>query len=95
MMTKILPTNSHWGPWAKHLENMVLHEQRKWSLHGMQHDVDARNAYALMTREQKEVFDAIIEAVLTYTPSQIFVDSKAGTGKMFLVNAICSKLDPM
>lgn len=70
----------------------VLHEQRKWSLHVTQHDIDARSAYTLMTQEQKEVFNAVVDAALTNTPSQIFVDGKAGTGKTFLVNAICSKL---
>lgn len=70
----------------------VIHERGKWSSDIKQHNNNARGAYLLMTHEQQQIFDTIIQAAVMHTLLQIFIDGKAGRGKTFLVNAICSKL---
>ena len=71
----------------------VEYERRRW---GQNPDVLAGHAEInrlKLNSEQREIYEEILSAVINQSsPSLIFVDGQAGTGKTFLVNILCDKL---
>ena len=52
----------------------------------------AQAAIARFNGEQGDIFNMVVNAVLSNLPLLLFIDGKAGRGKTFLVNAICDHL---
>lgn len=70
----------------------VEHELERW-YPALPHITSrAQNSISVLNADQQTIFDAVISAALNDTPFLAFVDGKAGTGKTFLVNAMCDFL---
>ena len=70
----------------------VKHKLQKWAPHSRELAMHTNAAYTTFNEEQQRIFDLIITAVTNNHPILLFLDGKAGVGKMFLINAICDKL---
>lgn len=77
-------------PEPAHQHPEILHELERWGSdpEGQRDQVDA--ALEVFNPEQRAIFDQVKNALDNHEPLQLFVDGKAGRGKTFLVNAICS-----
>jgi hypothetical protein len=78
-------------PQPSYIGNEVAAEIQRWSPDIPQLLSAAEQALVLFNPEQKRIFDIIWNAVLQSLPLCIFIDGKAGRGKTYLVNALCSQ----
>ena len=69
----------------------VEHELSRWNTYPKSLAASANTTYALFNAKQSSVYNDILNAVLEQS-LHIFVDGKAGMGKMYLVNMICNKI---
>lgn len=82
---------SHFGlpePVSVSLE--VAHELAQWS---PQQDLLSQQSTLMVSSlniEQRAIFDTILQAVTDQRPLLLFIDGKAGRGKTYLVNTICT-----
>jgi PIF1-like helicase len=70
----------------------VNHELQRWAPHLHELSARANTAYQYFNEKQRYTFDKIITAVTNDDPLLLFIDSKAGFGKTYLINAVCDKL---
>ena len=70
----------------------VRHELERWGRDPIGLRDRVATAIALMTHEQHFIYHRIMSAVLEKQSLLAFVDGKAGRGKTFLINAICTKI---
>jgi len=81
----------HYGlPQAEYSGSEVFAEIQRWAPQIPQLLSDAEYALTLFNPEQLQVFQVVWDAVQQSRPLCIFVDGRAGRGKTFLVNALCS-----
>jgi len=72
--------------------NEVTAELQRWSSQIPQFLSAVQHALTIFTTEQRAIFDSVCNAIDSNYPLCLFVDGKAGRGKMFLVNALCSQI---
>jgi hypothetical protein len=72
--------------------NEVMAEIQRWSSHIPQHLSAVQHALSVFTAEQQVIFDSICNAIELGQSLRLFIDGKAGRGKTFLVNALCSQV---
>lgn len=78
-------------PQPSYIGNEVAAEIQRWSSDIHQLLTAAEQALALFNPEQTRIFEVVWDAVQQCQPLCIFIDGKAGRGKTFLVNALCSQ----
>lgn len=82
---------SHFGlpePVSVSLE--VAHELARWSPQQALLSQQSTSMLSSLNTEQRAIFDTIIQAVTDQRPLLLFIDGKAGRGKTYLVNTICT-----
>jgi hypothetical protein len=72
--------------------NEVTAEIQRWSSQIPQLLSTAQYALTIFTPEQRHIFELVHTAIESNNPLCLFVDGKAGRGKTFLVNALCSQV---
>ena len=72
--------------------NEVAAEIQRWSSDIPQLLSAAEQALVLFNPEQKKIFEVVWNAVQQNHPLSLFIDGKAGHGKTYLVNALCSQV---
>jgi hypothetical protein len=72
--------------------NEIAAEFLRWSSQTLQLLSAAQHALTVFTTEQRAIFESVWNALESNHPLCIFVDGKAGRGKTFLVNALCSQV---
>jgi hypothetical protein len=72
--------------------NEVIAEIQRWSSHISQHLSAVQHALNIFTPEQRVIFDSVCNAIKSNQPLHLFICGKAGRGKTFLVNALCSQV---
>ena len=70
----------------------VTAELQRWALDIPQFLSAAEQALALFNPEQRAIYEVIWNAILQNLPLCLFIDGKAGRGKTYLVNALCSQV---
>lgn len=70
----------------------VEHELREWGSNADVLPRRASDAYKVFTAEQRAIFGEIMDVVRDSVTLYLFIDSKAGQGKTFLMNAIADHL---
>jgi hypothetical protein len=71
----------------------IEHEMRRWGQHPEILAAQAESDALKLNTQQRQIYDEALSAVITQSsPSLIFTDGQAGTGKTFLVNVLCNKL---
>jgi PIF1-like helicase len=70
----------------------VDHEQERWGHDPVSLAARADAAAHRFNAEQRQIYDDVLAAVVTHVGLLIFVDGQAGTGKTFLVKALCDKV---
>ena len=79
-------------PQPEYVGNEVIAEIQRWSPHIPQLLSTAEQALVLFNTEQLEIFEVVWNAVQHGHPLCIFIDGKAGRGKTYLVNSLCSQV---
>ena len=79
-------------PHPENIGDEVVAEIQRWSSQIPSLLSMAEHALALFNTEQSLIFQTIWSAILFKQPLCAFVDGKAGRGKTFLVNALCSQV---
>jgi hypothetical protein len=72
--------------------NEVIAEIQRWSLQIHHHLSAAQYALTVFNTEQRNIFESVWAAIRQSQPICLFIDGKAGRGKTFLVNALCSQV---
>jgi hypothetical protein len=70
----------------------VIAEIQRWSPHVPQFLSAVEHALNIFTSEQHIIFYSVCNMIKFNQPLHLFIDSKAGHGKTFLVNALCSQV---
>jgi hypothetical protein len=71
----------------------IEHELYRWGQDCVRLAERANMAMLMFNAEQRRIYDNVLSAILNdRAPSPFFIDSKAGTGKTYLVNTICDQL---
>jgi hypothetical protein len=70
----------------------VDHEQQRWGHDQVSLAARADAAAHRFNAEQKQIYDDVLAAIAAHVGLLIFVDGQAGTGKTFLVKALCDKV---
>ena len=83
--------NDYGLPQPSHIGNEVAAEIQRWSSYIPHLLSAAEQALLLFNPEQKRIFEVVWNAVQQCLPLCIFIDGKAGRGKTYLVNALCSQ----
>lgn len=78
-------------PQPSYIGDEVAAEIQRWSSDIPQLLSAAEQALVLFNPEQKAIFEITWNAVRQQLPLCIFIDGKAGRGKTYLVNALCSQ----
>jgi hypothetical protein len=78
-------------PQPEVLGNEVIAEIQRWSPQVPQLLSAAILAIEIFNPEQLFIFNVVWTAILQNKPLCLFIDGKAGRGKTFLVNALCSQ----
>ncbi|PPQ84163.1 hypothetical protein CVT25_002029 [Psilocybe cyanescens] len=73
----------------------VAHELERWEQHRDALENRAAEGIDLFNDEQSLIYDDIMRAVIFDAPLCLYIDGKAGTGKTFVVRAICDKVRSM
>lgn len=84
--------NEYGLPAPEHFGSEVFAELQRWSPSVSQFLSDVQHAITLFNMEQRLIFDAVCDAIQRTQPLCVFIDGKAGRGKTFLVNALCSQV---
>ena len=84
--------NDYGLPQLKPPGNEVVTEIQRWSSQVPQLLSEVRHALTIFTPEQRDIFELVCNAIESRYPLLLFVDGKAGRGKTFLVNALCSQV---
>jgi len=79
-------------PQPTYIGNEVAAEIQRWSSDIPQLLSTAEQALMLFNYEQKMIFEVVWNAVQQNLPLCLFIDGKAGRGKTYLVNALCSQV---
>jgi len=79
-------------PQPDYVGNEVIAEVQRWSSYIPQHLSTAAQALTLFNPEQLKIFEIVWNAVQQNQPLCVFIDGKAGRGKTYLVNALCSQV---
>ena len=79
-------------PQPDYVGNEVIAEIQRWSSHIPQFLSAVEEALVLFNVEQLRIFEIVWNAVQQDQPLCIFVDGKAGRGKTYLVNSLCSQV---
>ena len=79
-------------PQPDYTGNEVIAEVQRWLSHVPQLLSAAVQALTLFNTEQLDIFEIVWNAVQWNQPLCIFIDGKAGRGKTYLVNALCSQV---
>ena len=79
-------------PQPDYFGNEVIAEIQRWTLHIPQLLSAAAQALTLFNPEQLRIFNIVWDAVEQNQPLCVFIDGKAGRGKTYLVNALCSQV---
>jgi hypothetical protein len=82
-------------PHAVRISGEVEDELERWAPHLDSFRESADQACDIFTVEQSMIYNEVLQAVNTQSPLRLFIDGKAGRGKTFLLNAMCSKLRSM
>jgi hypothetical protein len=70
----------------------IEHELQRWAPFAEVLARRAHDTYQSFNPKQKQIFDEILFAVTENQPLLLFIDGKAGVGKLFLINTVCNKL---
>jgi hypothetical protein len=84
--------NDYGLPALNHPGSEVIAELQRWSQSAGHFLSDVHHAITLFNTEQRQIFDTVCDAIQRRQPLSIFIDGKAGRGKTFLVNALCSQV---
>ena len=79
-------------PQPNYIGNEVVAEIQRWSSDIPQLLYAADQALMLFNPEQRIIFEVVWDAVQQNIPLCLFIDGKAGRGKTYLVNALCSQV---
>ena len=79
-------------PQPDYVGNEVIAEIQRWSSQIPQLLSAAEQALMLFNVEQLRIFEIVWNAVQQDQPLCIFIDGKAGRGKTYLVNSLCSQI---
>ena len=79
-------------PQPDYIGNEVVAEIQRWSSDIPQFLYAADQALMLFNPEQRRIFEIVWDAVQQNLPLCLFIDGKAGCGKTYLVNALCSQV---
>ncbi|XP_010497251.1 PREDICTED: uncharacterized protein LOC104774316, partial [Camelina sativa] len=74
----------------KALRNSLLQEEKRYNV--PKELADHNSLFATLNKEQREVYDAVIESVIEKKGKLFFVYGPGGTGKTFLYKTIISRL---
>jgi PIF1-like helicase len=79
-------------PQPERFGNEIIAESQRWSPQIPQLLSAAQYALSVFTPEQRQIFDLVWNAIELDQPLRLFVDGRAGRGKTFLVNSLCSQV---
>ena len=79
-------------PQSTYIGNEVVAEIQRWTLDIPQFLFAVEEAVRSFNPEQRMIFDIVWNAVQNNLPLCLFIDGKAGRGKTYLVNALCSQV---
>lgn len=79
-------------PQPSHTGNEVSAELQRWSSDIPQLLSAVEQALMVFNPEQKSIFEVVWNAIQQNLPLCLFIDGKAGRGKTYLVNALCSQV---
>jgi hypothetical protein len=79
-------------PQPSYIGNEVAAEIQRWSSDIPQLLSVAEQALMIFNPEQRRIFEVVWNAVQQNLPLCIFIDGKAGRGKTYLVNTLCSQV---
>nr|GAT43072.1 ATP-dependent DNA helicase [Mycena chlorophos] len=74
------------------LPEATVHELERWGPVADELETRANAMLGLFNAEQREIYTAILAAVMARQPLCAFVDGKAGRGKTAMITALCDKL---
>ena len=78
-------------PQPRYIGNEVAAEIQRWSSDIPQLLLAAGQALEQFNPEQKSIFEVVWNAVWECQPLCVYIDGKAGCGRTYLVNALCSQ----
>lgn len=79
-------------PQPTYIGNEVVAELQRWSSDIPQLLSSVEEALLLFNLEQRKIFDIVWSAIQDNRPLCLFIDGKAGRGKTYLVNTLCSQV---
>jgi hypothetical protein len=79
-------------PQPTYIGNEVIAEIQRWSSDIPQLLFAAEEAVMSFNSEQRGIFDIVWNAIQDNKPLCLYIDGKAGHGKTYLVNALCSQV---
>ena len=79
-------------PQPEYAGDEVIAEVQRWSTQIPQLLSMATQALTMFNSEQLTIFNVVWDAIQRDQPMCLFIDGKAGRGKTFLVNALCSQV---
>lgn len=79
-------------PQPEHRGNEIIAELQRWSSQIPALLSVAQHALTSFNAEQHNIFQTIWSAIQLNQPLCVFIDGRAGRGKTFLVNALCSQV---